>query len=90
MKFGDFLFPDCRDPARDGAVIEETLREAALADELGADVIWLAGRHFDGISVYADPIALAGALAASLRHAGLGFAVSPSRWRCSIISSKAG
>src|SRR6266446_10215180 len=59
MKFGDFLFPDCRDPAQDGAVIEETLREAALADELGADVIWLAEHHFDGISVYADPIALA-------------------------------
>jgi len=75
MKFGDFLFPDCRDPAQDGAVIEETLREAALADELGADVIWLAEHHFDGIAVYADPIALAGALAASLRHAGLGFAV---------------
>src|SRR5438093_3737748 len=75
MKFGDFLFPDCRDPARDGAVIEETLREAALADELGADVIWLAEHHFDGISVYADPIALAGALAGSLRHAGIGFAV---------------
>src|SRR5207237_5803586 len=31
--------------------------------------------HFDGISVYADPIGLAGALAATLRHAGLGFAV---------------
>src|SRR5207244_12585609 len=75
MKFGDFLFPDCRDPARDGAVIEETLREAALADELGVDVIWLAEHHFDGISFYADPIALAGALAASMRHAGLGFAV---------------
>src|SRR3984893_731651 len=75
MLFGNFLFPDSRDPAQDGAVIEETLREAALADELGADVIWLAEHHFDGISVYADPIALAGALAASLRHAGLGFAV---------------
>jgi len=75
MRFGDFLFPDCRDPARDGAVIAETLREAMLADELGADVIWLAEHHFDGISVYADPIALAGALAATLRHAGLGFAV---------------
>jgi alkanesulfonate monooxygenase SsuD/methylene tetrahydromethanopterin reductase-like flavin-dependent oxidoreductase (luciferase family) len=75
MKFGDFLFPDCRDPVHDSTVIEETLREAALADELGADVIWLAEHHFDGISVYADPIALAGALAASMRHAGLGFAV---------------
>jgi alkanesulfonate monooxygenase SsuD/methylene tetrahydromethanopterin reductase-like flavin-dependent oxidoreductase (luciferase family) len=75
MKFGTFLFPDSRDPARDGVVIEETLREALLADELGADVIWLAEHHFDGISVYADPIGLAGALAASLRHAALGFAV---------------
>jgi len=28
VKFGDFLFPDCRDPADDGRVIDETLREA--------------------------------------------------------------
>src|SRR5260370_12664917 len=75
MLFSTFLFPDSRDPARDGAVIEETWREAMLADELGADMIWMAEHHFDGISVYGDPIALAGALAASLRHAGLGFAV---------------
>ena len=75
VKFGNFLFPDCRDPARDGAVIDETLAEARLADELGIDVIWLAEHHFDGISVYADPIALAGALAGSLRHAAIGFAV---------------
>jgi alkanesulfonate monooxygenase SsuD/methylene tetrahydromethanopterin reductase-like flavin-dependent oxidoreductase (luciferase family) len=75
MLFGDFLFPDSRDPALDHQVIDESLREARLADELGADIIWLAEHHFDGISVYADPIALAGALAVSLRHAGLGFAV---------------
>lgn len=75
MKFGDFLFPDCRDPADDGRVIDETMREARLADELGAEMIWLAEHHFDGIAVYADPIALAGALATILRQAGLGFAV---------------
>lgn len=75
MKFGNFLFPDSRDPARDGAVIDETVREAMLADELGADIVWLAEHHFDGISVYADPIGLAGALAGSMRHAGIGFAV---------------
>ncbi len=75
VKFGNFLFPDCRDPAKDGAVIDETLAEAKLSDELGIDVIWLAEHHFDGISVYADPIALAGALAGSLRHAAIGFAV---------------
>ncbi len=75
MRFGNFLFPDSRDPARDGAVIDETFAEARLADELGIDVVWLAEHHFDGISVYADPIALAGALAASLRQAAIGFAV---------------
>lgn len=75
MKFGDFLFPDSRDPARDGVVIDETLREARLADELGCEVIWLAEHHFDGICAYADPIAFAGALAATMRRAKIGFAV---------------
>ncbi|MGH7047796.1 MAG: LLM class flavin-dependent oxidoreductase [Stellaceae bacterium] len=75
MKFGDFLFPDSRDPERDGAVIDETLREAWLADELGCDVIWLAEHHFDGICAYADPIAFAGALATSTRRSTIGFAV---------------
>jgi alkanesulfonate monooxygenase SsuD/methylene tetrahydromethanopterin reductase-like flavin-dependent oxidoreductase (luciferase family) len=75
MKFSTFLFPDSRDPAEDGQVIDETLREALLADELGADVVWLAEHHFDGISVYADPIPLAGALAVAMKRAALGFAV---------------
>lgn len=75
MRFSSFLFPDSRDPAQDGAVIDETLREAVLADQLGVDMVWLAEHHFDGISVYGDPIGLAGALAASLKQAGLGFAV---------------
>ncbi|HML11133.1 MAG TPA: LLM class flavin-dependent oxidoreductase [Stellaceae bacterium] len=75
MKFSTFLFPDSRDPAEDGQVIDETVREAVLADRLGADIVWLAEHHFDGISVYADPMVLAGALAASVRRAGLGFAV---------------
>jgi hypothetical protein len=75
MKFGNFLFPDCRDPARDGMVIDETLREAWLSDELGVDVIWLAEHHFDGICAYVDPISFAGVLAASTRRSRIGFAV---------------
>ena len=75
MKFGNFLFPDSRDPERDGAVIDEALREAWLSDELGVDVIWLAEHHFDGICAYADPISFAGALAASTRRSKIGFAV---------------
>jgi len=75
MKFGNFLFPDSRDPERDGQVIDETLREAVLSDELGIDVVWLGEHHFDGICAYADPIGFAGALAVALKRAALGFAV---------------
>jgi alkanesulfonate monooxygenase SsuD/methylene tetrahydromethanopterin reductase-like flavin-dependent oxidoreductase (luciferase family) len=75
VKFSTFLFPDSRDPALDGQIIDETMREAVLADRLGADVVWLAEHHFDGISVYGDPMVLAGALAAALPRAALGFAV---------------
>jgi alkanesulfonate monooxygenase SsuD/methylene tetrahydromethanopterin reductase-like flavin-dependent oxidoreductase (luciferase family) len=75
MLFGNFLFPDCRDPARDGIVIDETLREAWLADALGIDAIWLAEHHFDGICAYVDPITFAAALATTTRHAKIGFAV---------------
>jgi alkanesulfonate monooxygenase SsuD/methylene tetrahydromethanopterin reductase-like flavin-dependent oxidoreductase (luciferase family) len=75
MKFGNFLFPDSRDPARDGIVIDETMREAMLSDELGIDVVWLGEHHFDGICAYADPISLAGALAVALKRSALGFAV---------------
>jgi alkanesulfonate monooxygenase SsuD/methylene tetrahydromethanopterin reductase-like flavin-dependent oxidoreductase (luciferase family) len=75
MKFGNFLFPDSRDPERDGIVIDETLREAWLSDELGVDVIWLAEHHFDGICAYVDPISFSGALATSTRRSKIGFAV---------------
>ena len=75
MKFGNFLFPDCRDPERDGIVIDETLREAVRSDELGIDVVWLGEHHFDGICAYADPISFAGALAIALKRSALGFAV---------------
>src|SRR5216683_2783381 len=75
VRFGNFLFPDCRDPARDGAVIDETLAEARLSDELGIDVIWLAEHHFDGICAYVDPISFAAALATATRRSTIGFAV---------------
>src|SRR5215472_10597596 len=75
MKFGNFLFPDSRDPERDSVVIDETLREAWLSDELGIDVIWLAEHHFDGICAYVDPITFAGALATTTRRSKIGFAV---------------
>jgi len=75
MKFGNFLFPESRDPARDGAVLDDTLREAELCDRLGMDAIWLSEHHFDGNSVYADPLMFATALAMRTTRAALGFAV---------------
>ena len=76
MRFSNFLFPESRDPADDGRVIDETLREAKLTDELGFDVIWLAEHHFDGICAYVDPVSFAAALATATQRARIGFAVA--------------
>jgi alkanesulfonate monooxygenase SsuD/methylene tetrahydromethanopterin reductase-like flavin-dependent oxidoreductase (luciferase family) len=75
MKFGNFLFPESRDPAHDGQVLDDTLREAALTERLGLDAIWLSEHHFDGNSVYADPLMFAAALAMLTKRVQLGFAV---------------
>ena len=75
MKFGNFLFPESPDPAHDGAVLDDTLREAALTERLGLDAIWLSEHHFDGNSVYADPLMFATALAMMTQRVQLGFAV---------------
>jgi len=76
MKFGDFLFPESREPDRDGMVIDETLREARLAETLGIDTIWLGEHHFDGICAYVDPVSFAAALAMATTRARIGFAVA--------------
>jgi alkanesulfonate monooxygenase SsuD/methylene tetrahydromethanopterin reductase-like flavin-dependent oxidoreductase (luciferase family) len=75
MQFGDFLFPECDDPRHDGAIIDETLAEARLCDELGMDAVWLAEHHFDGNCAYVDPVTFAAALAVATRRVALGFAV---------------
>ncbi|MGE0419389.1 MAG: LLM class flavin-dependent oxidoreductase [Acetobacteraceae bacterium] len=76
MKFSNFLFPESRSPEEDGRIIDETLREARLTDELGYDVIWLAEHHFDGICAYVDPVSFASALAIATTRAKIGFAVA--------------
>jgi alkanesulfonate monooxygenase SsuD/methylene tetrahydromethanopterin reductase-like flavin-dependent oxidoreductase (luciferase family) len=76
LKFSNFLFPESRDPARDGQVIDETLREARLTDELGFEVVWLAEHHFDGICAYVDPVSFAASLAVATQRAKIGFAVA--------------
>src|SRR5690242_11131459 len=76
LKFSNFLFPESRAPSRDEQVIDETLREARLTDELGFEVIWLAEHHFDGICAYVDPVSFAAALAVATQRAKIGFAVA--------------
>ena len=76
MKFSNFLFPASMDASKDQQVIEETLCEARLCDELGMDMLWLAEHHFDGICAYVDPVTFAAALAASTKQIHIGFAVA--------------
>jgi alkanesulfonate monooxygenase SsuD/methylene tetrahydromethanopterin reductase-like flavin-dependent oxidoreductase (luciferase family) len=76
MRVSNFLFPQSTTAADDGRVIDETLSEAILTDQLGFDVIWLAEHHFDGIVAYVDPVAFAAALSTATHRAKIGFAVA--------------
>ncbi|MCH7842504.1 MAG: LLM class flavin-dependent oxidoreductase [Chloroflexi bacterium] len=76
MKFSNFLFPESKTPDGDFAVIDESLREAELSEELGYDVIWLAEHHFDGGCAYVDPTTFAAAIAARTNRIKIGFAVA--------------
>jgi alkanesulfonate monooxygenase SsuD/methylene tetrahydromethanopterin reductase-like flavin-dependent oxidoreductase (luciferase family) len=76
MKFSNFLFPASMNPQDDQRIIEETIAEARLCDELGMDMLWLAEHHFDGICAYVDPVSFAAALAACTQRIRIGFAVA--------------
>lgn len=76
MKFSNFLFPQSDRPEDDGRVIDETLYEARLSEQLGVEVLWLAEHHFDGICAYVDPVSFAAALATATERIRIGFAVA--------------
>jgi alkanesulfonate monooxygenase SsuD/methylene tetrahydromethanopterin reductase-like flavin-dependent oxidoreductase (luciferase family) len=76
LKFSNFLFPESKTPDGDFDVIQESLEEAELTEELGYDVVWLAEHHFDGGCVYVDPITFASAIAARTKKIKIGFAVA--------------
>ena len=76
MKFSNFLFPQAETPDKDERVIDETLAEAKLCDELGMEVLWLAEHHFDGNCAYVDPVSFAAALAVATKQIKIGFAVA--------------
>ena len=75
MRFGTFVFPISGDPNDDHQVIENTLREVDLAEEIGLDAVWLTEHHFDGAVAYADPVVFGAAVATRTRRVRIGFAV---------------
>ncbi|WP_158746965.1 LLM class flavin-dependent oxidoreductase, partial [Acidisphaera sp. L21] len=76
MRFGNFVFTESRDPARDEAVLDEVVREVQLSEALGFDTVWLSEHHFDGNCAYVDPISFAAALAMATKHIRIGLAVA--------------
>ncbi len=75
MRFGTWIFPVSPDPAQDGPIIDQALREAELAEEVGFHSVWLAEHHFDGAAAFADPVVFAAAIAARTSRVKIGFAV---------------
>ena len=76
MKFGPFVLQhNDAHPHLDCQVIERTLREAELADQLGYDVLWLGEHHFAGSEVFADPVAFGTAVAVRTKRIKIGFAI---------------
>ena len=75
MRFGNLVYPVSFDDAQDSQVIEDSLYEAELVEELGLDAIWLTEHHFSGETVYSDPLVFASALAVKTSRVLLGLAV---------------
>jgi len=75
MRFGSFVFSISTDPEQDHQVIENTLREIELAEEIGLDAVWLTEHHFDGAVAYADPLVFGAAVASRTKRVLIGFAV---------------
>ena len=75
MRFGSFVFPVSHHPENDSAVIDSTLEEILLAEEIGMHSVWLTEHHFDGAAAHADPLVLGAAVAARTERIKIGFAV---------------
>ena len=75
MRFGSFVFPVSHTPDNDANVIDNTLAEVELGEEIGLDTAWLTEHHFDGAAAHADPLMLGAAIAARTSRIKIGFAV---------------
>ena len=75
MRFGSFVFSVSATQENDHEVIDNTLREVELAEEIGLDAVWLTEHHFDGAVAYADPLVFGAAVAMRTNRVRIGFAV---------------
>ena len=76
MRFGSFVFPVSHHPENDSAVIDSTMDEVLLAEQIGMDSVWLTEHHFDGAAAHADPVVFGAAIAARTSRIKIGFAVA--------------
>lgn len=76
MRFSNFLFPESRDPAQDGVILDQVMEEVRATERLGYDTVWLSEHHFDGNCAYVDPISFAAAVAVATSRIHIGFAVA--------------
>ena len=75
MRFGSFVFPVSHHPENDSAVIDSTLDEIVLAEQISMHSVWLTEHHFDGAAAHADPLVLGAAVASRTTNLKIGFAV---------------
>lgn len=75
MRFGTYLISQSPVPDEDSAVIDSTLAEVELAEEIGFDTVWLQEHHFGGECAYADPLVFGAAVAARTERIKIGFAI---------------
>ncbi|PZW37685.1 alkanesulfonate monooxygenase SsuD/methylene tetrahydromethanopterin reductase-like flavin-dependent oxidoreductase (luciferase family) [Humitalea rosea] len=76
MRFSNFLFPESRSPATDGAILDEVMQEIRLSEHLNFDAVWLGEHHFDGNCCYVDPITFSAAVAMATSRIRIGYAVA--------------
>jgi len=75
LKFANWIFPISLSLEHDGRLITEALDEIQLSEEKGFHSVWLNEHHFDGTSVFADPVAFSAAVAMCTSTIKIGYAV---------------
>jgi alkanesulfonate monooxygenase SsuD/methylene tetrahydromethanopterin reductase-like flavin-dependent oxidoreductase (luciferase family) len=75
-RFSLFICPFSLTPDTDTEVIDTTIDDIAMANDLGFEGVFLSEHHFTGYNVYSSPFVFGARLAPVLTRAWLGFAVA--------------